>query len=471
MGLLLNKNMDSQQFKNLLFKANILDASYPVKGAHVWLSYGFQFKKLVFDTLETLMENAGYRQYEFPRLMPGSSLRKIAGAIKDFSQSVFWLKDGNTDTDIFLNPTGESGIYPMLHQWVKIPSDLPLRLFQVGNTFRSHHRPYPLINSDESTPLLEGHGVFGSKQEVVNEFDAVLRILEDMHTALSIPYRMVTRVQWGNNPVSERNISFESYFPPKNVNLNIGVAYMQDQIFSRIFDIKFERGAGEIEYTHQLTFGINERALAAMLSIHSDDYGLRLLPGFAPTQVVIIPKPKLHEDCGIRAYTKKIADDLKVRICIDDSRNRTVKQKINHWREKGAPVLLVIEPDNVRDSTINAYKRNQNIWETVPVDDIGQTILKYFDEIEKQIREDSKIFLERRIKTVNAIDELADLVKQNYMVRFDYCGRAECGINLERDSVGEILGTGVKEKAQNTCIGCGDNAIAVGYFSRRAQSP
>jgi len=140
--------MDSQQFKNLLFESNILDASYPVKGVHVWLPYGFQFKKLVFSKLEAMMKDAGYEQYEFPRLMPGSSLQKIAGAVKDFSQSVFWLKDGNKDTDIFLNPTGESGIYPMLHQWVKLPSDLPLRLFQIGNTFRSHHRPYPLINSD-----------------------------------------------------------------------------------------------------------------------------------------------------------------------------------------------------------------------------------------------------------------------------------------------------------------------------------
>src|SRR3989338_124964 len=148
--------MNSQQFKNFLFKTNILDASYPVKGVHVWLPDGFQFKKLVFSKLELMMKDAGYEQYEFPRLMPGSSLRKIADTIKDFSQSVFWLKDGDKDTDTFLNPTGESGIYPMLRQWIRFPSDLPLRLFQVGNTFRSHHRPYPLINSDESAPLLEG---------------------------------------------------------------------------------------------------------------------------------------------------------------------------------------------------------------------------------------------------------------------------------------------------------------------------
>jgi len=469
--MLSQKTMESQQFKNLLLKANILDASYPVKGAHVWLPDGFQFKKLVFSKLEAMMKDVGYEQYEFPRLMPGSSLRKIADAVKDFSQSVFWLKDGDKDTDTFLNPTGESGIYPMLRQWIRFPSDLPIRLFQVGNTFRPHHRPYPLINSDESTPLLEGHGVFETKQGVINEFNAVLKILENMHTTLAIPYRMVTRLQWGNNPVSERNISFESYFFPKNVSLNIGVAYMQDQIFSRIFDIKFEKQIGEMEHTHQLTFGINERALAAMLAIHSDDYGLRFLPEFAPTQVVIIPKPKLHEDYGIGEYAKRIEEGLKVRIYTDGNRNRTIKQKINHWREKGVPVLLAIEPDNIQSHTVSVYRRNQNTWEAVSVDNIGQTVLKYFDEIGEQIREDGKVFLEEKIKTVNSYDELVDLVKQNYMVRFNYCGLPECGIKLDRDSIGEILGTGVGEKAQDKCIGCGDKATTVGYFSRRAQSP
>lgn len=463
--------MTSQQFKNLLRRNNILDTSYPVKGMHVWLPDGFKFKKLVFSKLEAMLEDAGYKQYEFPRLLPGSSLRKIAGPIKDFSQNVFWLKDGDKDTDIFLNPTGEGGVYPMLHKWIRLPTDLPLRLFQTGNTFRSHHRPYPLINSDESTPLLEGHGVFRTRQEVINEFDTVLRILEDMHIMLGIPYRMVTRPQWGNNPVSERNISFESYFPPKDVNLNIGVAYMQDQIFSRIFDIKFEKEVGETECTHQLTFGINERALAVMLSMHSDSYGLRFLPEFAPIQVVIIPKPRLHEDYGIEEYVGKIKAELEARIYIDSNRNRTIKQKINHWRDKGVSVLLLIEANNVQNHTINVYRRDQNTWETVSADNIKKTILRYFDGIRKHIIKEGNAFLEEKIKIVNSYDELVDLVKQNYIARFNYCGLPECGIKMERDSVGEMLGIGVGEKAQDKCVGCGGEATTIGYFSRRAQSP
>lgn len=255
------------------------------------------------------------------------------------------------------------------------------------------------------------------------------------------------------------------------MNLNIGVAYLQDQIFSRIFDIKFESEEGATEHTHQLTFGINERALAAMLAIHSDNYGLRLLPGFAPIQIVLIPKPKLHEDHGIAKYTIEIIDKIKARVYIDENKNRTAKQKINHWRERGVPLILVIEPNDVQNQTISASIRTQNAWQTISADNIGQTVLKYFNEIEKQIREDAESFLEEKIKIAKSRNELVNLVGQNYIVKFAYCGSSECGINLEQDSVGEILGISVKEKEYGKCIGCGNESTVVGYFSRRAQSP
>jgi len=463
--------MNSDQFKNLLSRTNILDSSYPVKGAHVWLPDGFRFKKLVFSKLESILEEAGYQQYEFPRLMPGSSLRKIAKSVKDFSGSVFWLIDSDKPTDIFLNPTGESGIYTMLNRWIRHCSDLPIRLFQIGNTFRSHHRPYPLINSDESTPLLEGHGVFGTRKEATDEFDNVIKILENMHNTLVIPYRIVMRPQWGNNPVSEKNVSFESYFPPKGVNLNVGVAYFQDQLFSRIFEIVFKGEEEKREYTHQLTFGINERALAVMLSIHADDKGLRFIPEYAPIQVVIIPRSRLYEDYGIREYVTKIQRAIVTRTYVDDDENKTIKQKFRNWQERGVPIQIAINQKNVQDQTITMYRRDQDKWETIYVNMMEQIIPKYFNEIRLHIQQNSESFLREKIRTVVSYDDLVDLVKQNYMVRFDYCATDECGKKMEQGSVGEILGIGVGEEAQEKCIGCGNKATVVGYFSRRAQSP
>ena len=130
-----------------------------------------------------------------------------------------------------------------------------------------------------------------------------------------------------------------------------------------------------------------------------------------------------------------------------------------------------MKSDDVQNQTVSVYRRKQGIWETVSADDIGQTILRYFAEAERQIREDSEVFLEGRIKTTDSYDTLVDLVKQNYIVRFDFCGQPECGRKLERDSVGEILGSATGERARGNCMGCQNKATVIGYFSRRAQSP
>ncbi|PIR06089.1 MAG: hypothetical protein COV55_05195 [Candidatus Komeilibacteria bacterium CG11_big_fil_rev_8_21_14_0_20_36_20] len=137
----------------------------------------------------------------------------------------------------------------------------------------------------------------------------------------------------------------------------------------------------------------------------------------------------------------------------------------------GVPLLLVVEPNDVQNQTISVKTRIQNTWQAISADSIEQVILKYFSEVEKQIREDAETFLEEKIKIAKSRDELVNLVDQNYLVKFAYCGLAECGINLERDSVGEILGIGVKEKEHGKCIGCGNESTVAGYFSRRAQSP
>ena len=89
----------------------------------------------------------------------------------------------------------------------------------------------------------------------------------------------------------------------------------------------------------------------------------------------------------------------------------------------GVPLLLVVEPNDVQNQTISVKTRIQNTWQAISADSIEQVILKYFSEVEKQIREDAETFLEEKIKIAKSRDELVNLVDQNYLVKFAYCGR------------------------------------------------
>ena len=464
--------MNFQEFENLLAQTDIIDSSYPVKGTYVWLPTGFKIKELFFDMIKEKVEKSGYKQYQFPRIMPGRALRKVTKYIANFEDKVFWLRKRDKPLDKYLNPTGECGIYSMFNRWIRTHADLPLKVFQIGSTFRPHRHPYSLLNTDESMSLLEAHGAFASREEAREEFRRVLDLLIDVHDSLSIPYKMVVRPKWGNNPVSEENVSFETYFPPKKVNLNVGVAYYQGQIFSKAFDIKFLTKDRKHDYTHQVTFGINERALAAMFSLHADEYGLQILPEFAPDQVVIIPVYKGENDDLVREYAEKIKKDLyDIRVNVDDSEKLLPREKLPIWRKKGIPLRIGISPKDVKNNTLRVYSRDRKETETISITGLRQKISQYFKEIRSHIYENGEKIFKERLKNASSCEDIARFVDENNIVRFEWCGSDGCGKQIEETSVGEILGSSLYEIPEGECINCGNKAISIAYFAKRAYSP
>ena len=464
--------MNFQELEELLARTDILDASYPVKGTFVWLPTGVKLKENVFGMIKGKVDELGYEQYQFPRLMPGEALRIVSKHIQNFEEKVFWLRKGDQPLDTFLSPTGECGIYPMFKQWIRTHADLPLRVYQIGNTFRSHKHSYALINADESGPLLEAHAAFATKREAEEEFDVVVDLLKDVHEELGIPYRAVIRPKWGNNPVAEKNVSFETYFPPKKVNLNQGVAYLQGQIFSKAFGIKFVTKEGFHEHTHQLTFGINERVLAAMLSLHADQYGLQLLPKFSPMQVVIVPIYTGEEDSKVREYSEYIGKQLNgIRVYIDDSSKYLPRKKFPIWREKGVPIRIGISLEDVKNQTARVYRRDRKDPETLSSLELNQKIPQYLNEITSYIYNQASKIFEEKIVHASSYSDISRLVGEYNIVRFEWCGIDKCGIKIEEGSVGEILGSALDEMPKGECINCGNKASVVAYFAKRAYSP
>jgi prolyl-tRNA synthetase len=96
---------------------------------------------------------------------------------------------------------------------------------------------------------------------------------------------------------------------PNGKTLQIGTVHHLGDHFSRTFNITYEDKNGEQKLAQQTCYGISERSIAALISIHGDDKGLILPPCVATIQVVIIPITigKRHEDV-IAAAQKRQAD-------------------------------------------------------------------------------------------------------------------------------------------------------------------
>ena len=164
----------SEWFDNILDEAEIVDFRYPLKGAGVWRPFGFKLRKYSYEILRALHDETGHDETLFPLLIPEGEFLKEAQHIRGFGSEVYWVTRGGEDeleVPLVLRPTSETSIYPMYHLWVRSHADLPLKLYQVVNTFRyetKHTRP--LLRVREITSFKEAHTVHQSFEDLEEQY-------------------------------------------------------------------------------------------------------------------------------------------------------------------------------------------------------------------------------------------------------------------------------------------------------------
>ena len=127
----------------------------------VWRPYGWKTMKLIDSLTHKEMERTDHEEVNFPLLIPENLLEKenaLVARLKrareegvdpdelrdeeeegGFKKEVYWVKHaGENDLDIpmFLRPTSETAMYTMFPLWIRSHKDLPLKIYQMVNTFR-----------------------------------------------------------------------------------------------------------------------------------------------------------------------------------------------------------------------------------------------------------------------------------------------------------------------------------------------
>ena len=167
-GALPTKGDFSAWFNDILWRAEIMDVRYPVKGLYVWYPYGFAIRKFVYNHLRDLLDR-DHQETLFPLLIPEQEFMKEAEHIKGFEDEVYWVTHGGTtplDVKLALRPTSETAIYPMYALWLRSHADLPMKYYQIVNTFRYETKQTrPLIRLREITSFMESHTVHATWDE------------------------------------------------------------------------------------------------------------------------------------------------------------------------------------------------------------------------------------------------------------------------------------------------------------------
>ena len=461
-GTLPPKQDFSGWYNDILWRAEIMDVRYPVKGLYVWYPYGFAIRKFVYNRLRELLDR-DHEETLFPLLIPEQEFMKEAEHIKGFENEVYWVTHGGTtplDVKLALRPTSETAIYPMYALWLRSHADLPMKYYQIVNTFRYETKQTrPLIRLREITSFMESHTVHATWDEAEAQVEYELALTEEFYDGLCIPITISKRPDWDKFPGADYTMAVDAIMPGGKT-LQIGTVHHLGTHFSKTFSINYEDKNGEQQLANQTCYGISERSIAALLSLHGDDKGLILPPAVAPVQAVIVPITigKRHED--VLAAAQKLEADLKAagfRVKMD-TRDMRPGAKYYWWELRGVPLRLELGPRDLDGGKVMAVKRTGE-KSSIELATIGDGMTKVLAEITEAIRVKAEEHTKSHLCSVETMDALNAALNGGKVAVVHWCRERDCGDAIEERANSSILGTDVRSphvaSTDGKCIVCG----------------
>jgi len=452
---MIDKEKFDDWYNEIVETAELCDKRYPIKGMNIWKPYGWKIMQNIDALIRYEMERTGHNEVYFPLLIPESYFKKEEEHIKGFSAEVYWVTHaGKNELEerLLLRPTSETALYSIFSLWIRSHADLPLKTFQIVNTFRYETKMTKAFIRVREIHFFEAHTCHADYEDAERQIKEDLEIAERFFKKLCLPFIVSKRPDWDKFAGAYYSIGIDVLMPSMKT-LQVGSIHQYKQNFSKPFEIKYEGKDGKHYYCHQTTYGMSERVLGAIVGIHGDEKGIKLPSSIAPIKVVIIPiifkgwEEKIMEEC------RKIKEEIeKLGLsCHIDDRDKTPGNKFYDWELKGVPLRVEIGPKDIENEVISIATRD-GIKKKIPVNEI-EKLKEELEEYDKRIYAEAEKFLKENIHVLKEVESREGILE------LPWCGKEECGIKMEEELDMKSLGTPLPEKECNEkCAICKEKA-------------
>lgn len=410
--------------------ADLVDKRYPIKGMDVWKPYGLTTMTLIDCLARSEMARTGHQEYNFPLLVPEVLLEKenrlvsrlkaareagvdpselrMEDVVPGFEKEVYWVTHGGEselEVPMFLRPTSETPMYTMFSLWVRSHADLPLKTFQIVNTFRYETKQTRSFIRVREIHFFEAHTAHADEddasRQIEEDAEMVQRILHD----LCLPSIVSRRPVWDTFPGAWFTKAADVVMP-NGRTLQVATYHHYRDQWAGAFDLSYEDSDGQTKLCHQTTFGMSERLLGAVVGVHGDDNGLIIPPSVAPYQVILMPIAA-HADEGVLPAVNALAEDLTsagLRVKVDD---RDVRPGVKHydWEIKGAPIRLELGPRDLSKGKCVISLRTGG-KEEAPLDGIASTVSDALNSLADELRARANATLAGRVRPLPPIKSM-----------------------------------------------------------------
>ena len=476
--------------------ADLVDKRYPIKGMDVWKPYGLSAMGLIDQLARDEMTRTGHNEYRFPLLVPEGLLDKenrLVSRLKaareagvdpselrldeeesGFKKEVYWVTHGGEnelETPMFLRPTSETPMYTMFSLWVRSHADLPLKTFQIVNTFRYETKQTRSFIRVREIHFFEAHTVHadqhGADLQIQEDAEMVQRIMHE----LCLPSLVSRRPVWDTFPGAWYTKAADVVMP-NGRTLQVATYHHYRDQWADAFDLSYEDPNGETRMCHQTTFGMSERLLGAVVGMHGDDKGLVMPPSIAPFQVILMPVAS-HVDENVIPAVESLAAELNasgLRAKVD---SRDVRPGVKHydWEIKGAPIRIELGPRDLKSKKCIVTLRTGGKFE-IDLDGSSSRIKQLLDDISEELRNRATSLVSDLIQDFPIHDlrnsaSIQDSIEDGIVYEIAFEGNDSDAEFLEKKTGLTLLGVSDQEfSKKRTCIVTGNSTVNRCYIAR-----
>ncbi|MCD6469007.1 MAG: proline--tRNA ligase [Thermoplasmata archaeon] len=450
----------NEWYNEVVELADLCDKRYPIKGMNVWRPHGWEIMQNIDGIIRGEMRRTNHLEVYFPLLIPESLFQKEAEHIEGFGGEVYWVThagENKLEERWLLRPTSETAMYPVFSLWIRSHSDLPLKVFQIVNTFRYETKQTRAFIRVREIHFFEAHTCHRDFEDAERQIAEDKEIATRFFNKLCLPFIFNKRPEWDKFAGAFYTISMDVLMPSGRT-LQLGSIHQYRDNFAKPYDIKYEDENGEHKYCHQTTYGMSERVIGAIVGVHGDNKGIVLPPVIAPVQVVIVPiifkgKEKMVLDACKQVHSALESASVSSYL---DEREDTPGRKYYEWELKGVPVRVEVGPRDVEKGTVVLARRDTGEKREVKLEDVVSEVQNLFEDISRNLIETAKRLLESSFFRVKNVDEARG---KKGIVEIPWCGREECAVEMENvldmRTLGEPLDA---EECDENCPVCGEKA-------------
>ena len=383
----------------------------PPSGTMVIRPWGYGIWELMQAELDRRIKEAGAENAYFPLFIPESFLKLEAEHVEGFAPELAIVTHGGgkeLDEPIVLRPTSETVINHFFSKWIQSHRDLPFLINQWANVIRWELRPRPFLRTREFL-WQEGHTAHATEDDARGY---VPRILHDVYRSTMFDV-LCMPVLTGHKTARERFAGATQTWTCEGMMgdgkaLQMGTSHELGQNFSRPFDITFANDSGSLDYVWQTSWGVSTRLIGGLIMGHGDDFGLRLPPAVAPTQVVVLV---VKDAPAVAAAADALAAELRAlghRVRLDDRTDTSFGRRSVAWELKGVPVRVEVGPRDLAEGNVTVVTRHRREKQSVAVDGVARTVARVLEEAGRELLAEATAALEARTTDVSTLGEAVE---------------------------------------------------------------